>query len=218
MRTISILMLAPLLFLLAACQEEEAVAPPTPYGVETAFPFTGSVAQQSFTFYLRRTNAWRMVGHTGYFNGWETEYEFNSTTDADGAFYFQLEYPLAVSPYQAFQPGPLTKGFEAYYWQVQLAVPDGAGLARYRAADRFCREDAVVTRSQQVPAPATVRERSPILLDHQGQPYFEVRIQFEVPVVRTDIPEEKAYLFTGEGLFRVPMDWDQLEKQGLMVR
>mgnify|MGYP006302862973 CR=1 FL=1 len=219
MRTISTLLLAAFLFLLTACHDErEAVPPPAPYGVETAFPFSGSVAQQPFTFYLRRTNAWRMVGHAGYFNGWETEYEFNSRTDADGTFYFQLEYPMAISPYEAFRPGPLTKGFDAYYWQLQLAVPDGGGLARYRAADRLHREDAVVTRSQQVPPPARVRERSPILLDHQGQPYFEVHLRFEVPVVRTDTPEEKAYLFSGEGLFRVPVAWDQLEKQGLMVR
>lgn len=206
-----LILFSPLLFLLS-CHSEREAETPAPYGVETAFPFEGSVDNQPFLFFLREANAWQMVGHAGYFNAWETNYEFNSATTADGDFYFRLEYPMDRSPYQVFQPGPLTRGLESFYWQLRLSVPGDEGLASYRAAHRRSREDVVVTRSQRVSAPAHILDRSPILLDHQGQPYFEVQIRFETPVVRTDLPEEPAFLLTGEGTFRVPVLWEQMEK------
>ncbi len=212
MRRFHLLILVPPLLLLLSCRSEQEVATPAPYGVETAFPFVGNVDHQPFLFYLREAHTWQMVGHTGYFNAWETSYEFNSATTADGHFYFRLEYPMDRSPYDVFQPGPLTKGLECFYWQLGLSVQGDDGLAFYRAAHRRSREDGIATRSQRVSAPAHILDRSPILLDHQGEPYFEVRIRFETPVVRTDKPEEPAFLLSGGGTFRVPVLWEQMEK------
>jgi len=42
-------------------------------------------------------------------------------------------------------------------------------------------------------------------LDHLGQPYFNVTLQFKLPVVCTSEETEAAYLLEAEGKFRVPV-------------
>lgn len=212
MKNKHLLLLACLWPLLFHCHREAPTEKPAPFGVETYYDLTGNVDGKPFVFYLREARAWSMVGHSGYFHAWEVDYEFNSTTTADGRFYFRLEYPMKLSPYEALQPGPLTKNLDYYCWTLHLALPDGDGLATYEAAHRHSAEDEVVRRSQYPAAPARVRERSPVLFDHMGLPYFEVRIRFELPVVQSDTPEQKGRWLNAEGLFRVPVKWEQLEQ------
>lgn len=52
------------------------------------------------------------------------------------------------------------------------------------------------------PAPPTVLERSPVLIDENGKPYFDARLEFRTILYTLDEKHRQAPL-VAEGLFRV---------------
>lgn len=196
-----------LTMLMAACQKEKTEVALLPYGIESHYPFSGQVGGQEFGFFLRQTQLQTMVGHTGYYYVWSSDYELNTTTEADGNFHLKFQFPLSADVYEAFQPGYLGEGFDNYYWNLCLIVPQHGGptLAHYGAYIEVVPPAPLVLRSEEAASGVQIIERSPIMLDHQGEPYFEVRLRFDLAVSRTDIVTEAAYLLKAEGLFRVPL-------------
>jgi|GEM_PF-5535262 len=187
---------------LTACHQDDISPPLSLDGVDMHYALKGEIEGRNFEFFQGENERYIVIGHRGYLKSWETVFERSSSTEKDGYIRLLYQFPINMHTLDAMPTGKMAEGIDGCRWKLELSLPDATNQMIHYGWDSKSWDKPVDFGRGLAPKPPTVLERSPILIDETGKPYFDVRLEFRTILYTLDEKRRQAP-FVAEGLFRV---------------